>query len=543
MGSASVACDCRIPWFRSGDLNGFLGLLADNMATLSFIVGILIGAFQFPAEVVFKYMVPGTAFGVFLGDAAFSLLGRRLQKKHGRDDIAAMPLGLDTPSAIGLAVTVIGPAFIAMKSSGVEPYQAAINAWYIGMAAVISIGALKIAFVPFANTLQKIIPKAALLGSLAGICIILIGFMPLVEIFTLPIVGIISLGIVLYTLIAKIDLPYKLPGAFVAIVIGTVIYHVLGLSGFSTGTYAEPSLNLYFGLPLPRAGFIQGFESLLKYIPIIIPFSILVVIGDLNIAESAMVGGDPYEPKTVLFIDGLCTMIGGMFGAISQTTAYPGQSAYKKMGSRTGYTLLAALFIGLGGVFGYISFFVELIPTAVLAPILIFVGLEITSQAFTACHARYAPAVCFAILPSVARYVNLQFTNPEYISADKLTALVNQTGQTLPHILVIIALSGGFILVGMLWGAFFAEMIDRRLKRSSVYCFILAVLTFFGIVHSVDLSGQIYLPWTLTGIQQSLVYNFTIGYMILGLMLFALSFTKAAKNVNGVIPEAEEAFF
>ena len=543
MSSTSALCESKIPWFKIGDLNGFLGLLADNMATLSFIVGILIGAFQFPAEVVFKYIVPGTAFGVFLGDAAFTLLARRLQKKHGRDDIAAMPLGLDTPSAIGLVITVIGPAFVAMKSNGIEPYQAAINAWYIGMASVVAIGALKIAFVPFANLLQRIVPKAALLGSLAGVCIVLIGFMPLVEIFALPVVGIISLGIILYTLIAKIDLPFKLPGAFVAIIIGTVIYHALGASGLSVGNYSEPTLNLYFGLPLPRAGFIEGFSSLLKYIPIIIPFSILVVIGDLNVTESAIVGGDPYEPKTILFIDGLATMVGGMFGSISQTTAYPGQSAYKKMGSRTGYTLLAALFIGLGGIFGYISFFVELIPTAVLAPILIFVGLEITSQAFTACHARYAPAVGFAILPSVARYLNLQFTNPDYFTGDKLAALMNQAGDTLPHVLVIIALSGGFILVGMLWGAFFAEMIDRRLKRSSVYCFILSILTYFGIIHSVNLSGEIYLPWHLAGIQQSLVYNFTLGYFILGLMLFFLSFTKAAKNVEDITAELDEGAF
>jgi AGZA family xanthine/uracil permease-like MFS transporter len=41
------------------------------------------------------------------------------------------------------------------------------------------------------------------------------------------------------------------------------------------------------------------------------------------------------------------------------------------MGARAGYTLLTAIFVGLGGVLGYVSFIFELIPKAVLEPILV----------------------------------------------------------------------------------------------------------------------------------------------------------------------------
>jgi len=37
----------------------------------------------------------------------------------------------------------------------------------------------------------------------------------------------------------------------------------------------------------------------------------------------------------------------------------------------------------------------------------------------------------------------------------------------LPEVLVTVALGNGFILTAMLWGAFLAEMIDRRLRRSA----------------------------------------------------------------------------
>jgi adenine/guanine/hypoxanthine permease len=520
-----------IRWFRVGDLNGFLGLMTDNMASLSFIAAILIFGFKFPADVVFKYMFPGTAFGVFIGDLIFTVLGVRMARKLGRNDLAAMPLGLDTPSAIGLAVTVLGPAFMAMTANGVDPHQAALNAWYIGMAAVVAIGVLKILAVSCAGFIQRIVPKAGLLGSLAGVCIALIGFMPLVNVFSLPIVGVISLGIVLYTLIAKIDLPKKVPGVFVAILVGTLLYHVLGPMGITAGTYTAPSLKLYFGLPIPTLGFIHGFIPMLKYLPIVIPFAILVIVGDINVTESARVGGDPYDPKKILLIDGICTVVGGICGSVSQTTAYIGQPAYKQMGARMGYTLLAGLFIGLGGILGYISFFVTLIPTAVLAPILIFVAIEIVSQAFLACPARHAPAVCFAMFPSIARFVALQYTNPAYISLNKLKELISHAGQTLPEILVTIALGNGFIFVGMLWGGMFAEMINRNLRRSSVYLFILAALSFFGVVHSSSLEGKMYFPWTLqAGPQQELAYYFALGYLILGTMIFCMSFTHGAKK-------------
>ena len=57
-------------WFVPGDLNGFFGLVVDNLSILGFIAAALIGIFQFPAEVVFTRMFPGTALGVLVGEDA-----------------------------------------------------------------------------------------------------------------------------------------------------------------------------------------------------------------------------------------------------------------------------------------------------------------------------------------------------------------------------------------------------------------------------------------------------------------------------------------
>ena len=43
-------------WFVPGDINGFFGLFFDNLSVLSFLSGILIFGFKFPAEIIYKRM-------------------------------------------------------------------------------------------------------------------------------------------------------------------------------------------------------------------------------------------------------------------------------------------------------------------------------------------------------------------------------------------------------------------------------------------------------------------------------------------------------
>ena len=108
-------------WFVSGDLNGFFGLVVDNLSILGFIAMALIGLFQFPPDVVYGRMFPGTAFGVLVGNLLYTLMARRLARRTGRDDVTAMPLGLDAPTSIGMALLVLGPAFAGFKAQGLDP--------------------------------------------------------------------------------------------------------------------------------------------------------------------------------------------------------------------------------------------------------------------------------------------------------------------------------------------------------------------------------------------------------------------------------------
>jgi hypothetical protein len=54
------------------------------------------------------------------------------------------------------------------------------------------------------------------------------------------------------------------------------------------------------------------------------------------------------------------------------------------MGARAGYTLATGIVIGVGAAAGVLSVLVAVLPEAAIAPILVFIGLEITAQGFLA---------------------------------------------------------------------------------------------------------------------------------------------------------------
>ena len=520
----------KYEWFVAGDINGFFGLMFDNMTVLSFLAGILIFAFQFPAEIVYTKMFPGTAFGVLFGDLVYTWMAFKLAKRTNNSKVTAMPLGLDTPSTIGMALTVLGPAFLAMKGRGMDVNDAAMMTWYIGMATMVIIGIVKLALSFAGRWIQKIVPQAGLLGSLAGIGLALIGFIPIADIFGMPLVGVISLGLILYTLVARIKLPKSIPSVFAAVVIGTGLYYLLAPSGLVGGVYQPPAGELHLGFPIPTLGFLNGLTESLKYLPIALPFGILTVVGGINVTESARVAGDDYNTRDILLTEAVATLIAGVCGGVAQSTPYIGQPAYKQMGSRAGYTLLTGLFIGLGGILGYIGYIVEFIPRAVLAPILVFVALDIICQAFLASPAKHAPAVAFAYFPTIARLVQIKLSNPEVVPLANFSAQMVAEGKSLPDLLVTVALGNGFILTAMLWGAFLAKLIDRELRAASVYLLILAGFTFFGIIHSAIPEGNMYLPWNLSHPAIQIPYQFTVAYVALAAIVFLLSFSKQSRE-------------
>ena len=522
-------------WAAAGDINAFFGLMLDNVVNLAVLAGILVGGFGFPVTLVYTRMFPGTALGVLFGDVVYTIMAIRLARRTGRTDVTAMPLGLDAPSTIGMALTVLGPAYLAAKAHH-SADDAAIVAWQVGMAVMVLMGVFKLIMSFIGDRVRRAIPEAGLLGSIGGVGIALLGTLQLGEIYSEPIVGMLALGIILYALVAKIRLPYRAPEVLIAVALGSALYYGLGAAGLSVHHPHAVVAQFPIGFPLPSLGFWKGMPiAVREYIPLALPFAILTVIGGINVTESARIAGDDYDTRDILLTEAVATLIAGVCGGVSQTTPYIGHPAYKAMGGRAGYTLATGLFIGIGGMLGYIAFMADVLPKPALAPILVFVALDITDQSYLATPRRHAAAVTLAIFPSVAQLVQiflsqvyngaLMFAAIDPVGTMKATGIAN--ADFISTCAVMILLAHGFILTAMLWGATVAFLIDRRLNAAIAALAACAVLSFFGFIHSVTPSGGIYLPWT-TG--STLPYHWTVAYFAFAALIALLGKTRAFRE-------------
>jgi len=489
-------------WATWGDLNAFFSLFLDNILNLVVLSGLLSGVFGFPVEFVLTRMVPGTALGVLVGDLLYTWLAFRLARRTGRSDVTAMPLGLDTPSTIGIALVVLGPVF---KATG-DPYAA----WYTGMATLFFMGVVKVLFSFLGDWVRSNIPQAGLLGSIGGVGIALLAFLPLLHVFAAPIVGMVALGLVVYSLVARLRLPGGVPGAFAAVLVGTILYYVLGPLGLLGSHFRLPALTFTTAVPWPSFGFVHGIGRAIAYLPVAIPFGLLTVIGGINVTESARVAGDDYKTRDILLVEAGATLVAALCGGVAQSTPYIGHPAYKAMGGRAGDTVATGLLVGVGGMLGLVPFIVDALPVAAVMPRRIFIGMEIVAQADHTCPRNHAGPVVLAFLPVVAELVRIHL-DKFGVSLDALSP-----GDARESYMAITMLGHGFILTAMLWGGAAAHVVERQFTRAAILLALCGVFTSVGLIHSVLPAGNLYLPWDVDGNLHLLVAS---GYFVLAFAL------------------------
>jgi len=494
-------------WFSRGDWNAFFGLSIDNLAVMISLFSLLTFAGipnGYTPEFVLTRMLPGTALGVLAGDLAFTLMAWGLAKKLKSETITAMPLGLDTPSTFGMAFLVLLPALA--KGNELYPqdhHQAMTFGWNVGLGVLILTGLIKAFFSPFGNLVRQWVPRAGLLGSLAAIALTLISFMPLREdIAGMPVVGLPCLLVILVCLLAHRVLPFRFPGALFSVLLGMALYMISIFAGKAFGISIVAEIKPFefvghFGFQIPWA-FSSGdsewwntvFYEVVGRMPMIFPFALATIIGGIDCTESAASAGDEYDTRSVLFVEAISSLLAGVAGGVIQTTPYIGQPAYKKMGARAGYTLLTALFIGLAGFMGGLTVLFHVLPKVVLFPILIFVGLEITSQSF-------------------------RVVNPS----------------------------------GMLWAAMMVSILDDKMFKASCYCFVAALLAFFGVIHSPLGDETVGFPWAILAsidkpffdaVKVQTPYHWASGYLICaGLLLLLSKYGMAADEKLAIEEEFE----
>jgi AGZA family xanthine/uracil permease-like MFS transporter len=482
-------------WAQPGDVNAFFGLSIDNLAGLVLTVSLLAAVFDYPAQFALGHLVPGTAVGVVIGDLLFTWMAFRLARRTGRTDVTAMPLGLDTPSTFGMVFFVIGPAFAAALAGGLDREAAARHAWHVGMCSIVVSGFFKMACAFVAGPIRRLVPRAALLGSLTAIALALISFLPMLEIIGTPLVGLLALGITLASLTARLPFPGRIPGALAALAVGwlmSIVAHRCGWMPPEAHAAIDPAAALWptAWLSALRFEWLEAWPDTIHYLPIVIPFALGTVVGGIDCTESAAAAGDEYDTGRVIGVEAVATIIAGACGGVIQTTPYIGHPAYKAMGGRAAYTLATAAFIGLAGLTGTFAYLYQAIPGPAILPVLVFIGLEITAQSFHATPERHYPAIALACVPALGALVSIQ--------SDKLLAAGAQPSPQLAgELFSIRLLASGFIVTSLLWAGLMTALVDRKLFQAGLWALTAAAFTLFGVIHSPFADGRLFMPWAI----------------------------------------------
>jgi len=339
----------------SGDLNGFFGLFTNSLTNVLATVFLLTVPLGFPPSLVFGRIIPGLVLSIAVGNIYYAWMAWRLGKKEGRDDVTAVPYGVSVPHYFIVVFAIMLPLFLAQKESlGVD--DAANLALSVGVAwcFVHAIVAYFGAFI--GPTLRKLTPRAAMLGTLAGVAITFIAMAPAFQVWQLGWIGMISLGIISIGWLANVDFPFKIPAGLLAVIVGTILGWASGYMQF--GAVEEALGNVQLGIPLPQLQLlIDGLPRVTPYLVTAIPLAFYLFLESLNNIESASAGGDNYSTREAMLVAATGTLIGSLFGSPFPTLIYIGHPGWKSVGARVGYswaTGIGILLLGTAGILGVV---------------------------------------------------------------------------------------------------------------------------------------------------------------------------------------------
>jgi AGZA family xanthine/uracil permease-like MFS transporter len=477
-----AAAGAKPPLWTTGDWNALFGFGTNILVNVLVLTGLLRFVLKMPDQVVFGRILPATGLMMFLSTMYYAWLARRLARKTGRSDVCALPSGISVPHMFVVVFVVMLPILHATN----DPMQA----WGAGLAWVFVQSFVLMAGGFLAPFVRRITPRAALLGSLAGISLTFISMSPAAQIFTTPVIGLTCLAVILASWYGGVRYPGGVPGGLIAIAIGSAIAWAAGAFGYHWGNVGMDSLvsslsTFGFKYPMPAIPELIGG---LKFIGVIlitaIPFGIYDLVEAMDNVESAAAAGDGFPTTQVLTADGVVSLIGCLMGNPFINAVYIGHPGWKAMGGRTGYSAATGILMLVLTWFGVVALLMAIVPSVALLPILLYIGMLIGAQAFQESPSKHAPAVVIALVPQIAAWGKTQIDNAlgaAGVSADSVGLDKLAQGGVLYHGLAI--LGSGATLAGIILGAVTVMIIDRKLDKAAYFAAAGAVLTFFGLIH------------------------------------------------------------
>ncbi len=543
--------------FVKRDIDGFFGLFIDNLVQLLLIVtlcGGLCGMHGDDARFVFAHILPGAAVSILIGNIFYAWQAHRLAKRENRDDVTALPYGINTPSLLVYVFFVIAPVY--RRTGSAEA------AWGMGILACAGSGVIEFFGAFVAGWVRRHTPRAALLSTLAGIAVGFIAMKFALEIFATPMVAMLPMAIVLLTYFGKVRMPLGLPGGLVAIVAGSVVAWSLPDAWLAKPMVAAAVSDAWSqrGIHLPMwAGdtlwhaLSQPVGEWIGFVSLIVPMGLFTLVGSLQNIESAEAGGDSYDTRSSLAVNGIGTLVAACFGSCFPTTLYIGHPGWKGLGARAGYSTLNGLAITFICLTGTVALINSVVPLEAGIAIVFWIGIVITAQAFQATPREHSPAVAIGLFPAIAAwgatvmwgaFIAAQLvpaaahglSPPPLIPVGAATTMQSLLELDHPDAGRMSMVSGflihglnimerGYIFTCMILAALAANLIDGKFTAAAVWALIGAALAAIGLTHAYQIEGNaidflfVFVP-PRDGAYAYSAWPIAVGYLLTALCIF-----------------------
>lgn len=462
------------------DLDGFFGLMIDNLIQLILIVGLCRGLIGLPDSYIFGKILPGAAISILVGNFFYAWQARQLARQSGREDVTALPYGINTVSLFAFVFFIMLPI--------VQETKDPVWAWKVGLVACFLNGVIEILGAFVAEAVRRVTPRAALLSALSGIAITFIAMDFTFKIFAQPLVALVPMALIFVAYFSHQKMPLGLPGGMVAIAVGTAL-------GWALGTMNAQALTLNWSLSLPAFSGDSLWEALvdpafLNYFSVILPMGIFNVVGSLQNIESAEAAGDHYKTFPSLMANGIGSVVAALFGSVFPTTIYIGHPGWKRLGARSGYSSLNGVFIAFLCLTGTIQSVLGVIPLEAGIGILLYIGIIIVAQSFQETPKEHAPAVALGLVPALAGWGLMMVETGVRVAGKSLYEVgLGKFSQESVAIHGMISLERGFIFTSMILAAIGVALIERKFVRAGMWSLAAALLSALGVIHAYDLSA------------------------------------------------------
>jgi adenine/guanine/hypoxanthine permease len=465
-----------------GDWNAFFGFGTNILVNVLTLTGLLRFVLKMPDALVFGRILPALGLMLCLSTFYYAFLAYRLAAQTGRKDVCALPSGISVPHMFIVTFVIMLPIASA-TGDPVKGWEAGL-VWVFFQSFILMIGGF------IAPVVRRITPRAALLGTLAGVSITFISMRPALQMYETPVIGVVCFAVILASWFGGVRYFRGIPAGLVAIVVGSALawgsnLFGLGLGDVSVAKVHDALAGFGFSLPIPAVNHVfSGFQYLGVILVTAIPFGIYDLVEAMDNVESAEAAGDRYPTTRVLTADGIVSLIGCLMGNPFINAVYIGHPGWKAMGGRIGYSAATGIMVIVLAWFGIAAVLLAVIPLVAISPILLYIGMLIGAQAFQTTPQSHAPAIVLALTPHLAAWAKTLMdgalgaagTSASAIGLDHLAGV-----GVLYHGLGV--LGGGSILTGLVLGAIAVFIIEREFAKAAAFAMAGAALSYFGFMH------------------------------------------------------------